>query len=252
MDFFEIMNISHQYMELLNPSTPEKIIKLGRMLGLKEGSRVIDFGCGCAEPLALWAGHFGISGIGIDISEGFCERARQKLAGKGLSGRIDIVCGQGADYQFEPGSFDAATCIGATFVFGGFLQTVQKMKRAVHAKGRLGIGETYWEADQVPPEYAQREAATFPETELLRMTRSEGFDIECVIRASQDDWDRYYSDNWYGLLRWLDENTGHPDRPQVLERLHSDQDEYFRFIRPYMGWAMYVLTHPPIPPFLPI
>ena len=242
MDFFNLMSISHKYMELINPSTTEKIIKLGQILRLKEGSRIIDFGCGCAEPLSLWAEKFGIIGTGIDISEDFCDRARKKLAAKGLSDRIEIVCCRGADYVFEEVAFDAATCIGATFIFGGYRETIQALKRAVKSNGRLGIGETYWQTDQVPPEYAQKETSTHSEPELLQMTRDEGFDLEYVVRASQDDWDRYYSDNWYGLIRWLEDNPAHPDRRQVLEHLHTDQDEYIRFMRKYMGWAMYALS----------
>ena len=74
MEFFDLMSISHRYMEILNPSSSEKIIKLGKLLKLKKGNRVIDFGCGCAEPLILWAEEFGITGIGIDISEDFCDQ----------------------------------------------------------------------------------------------------------------------------------------------------------------------------------
>jgi cyclopropane fatty-acyl-phospholipid synthase-like methyltransferase len=88
MDFFDIMSVSHRYMEILDPCSSEKVIRLGKLLRLKEGSRVIDFGCGCAEPLVLWAEEFGITGIGIDISEDFCDRARNKLTAKGLSDRI--------------------------------------------------------------------------------------------------------------------------------------------------------------------
>ena len=144
MEFFDLMSISHRNMEILNPSTSEKIIKLGKLLKLNKGSRVIDFGCGCAEPLTLWAEEFGITGIGIDISEDFCDRARKKLARRGLSDRIEIVCSNGADYVFEEGAFDAATCIGATFIFGSYQKTVQVLKRAVNRNGRLGIGETHW------------------------------------------------------------------------------------------------------------
>ena len=43
MEFLDIMSISHRYMEILDPSTPEKIIKLGKLLKLKKGKRVIDF-----------------------------------------------------------------------------------------------------------------------------------------------------------------------------------------------------------------
>jgi hypothetical protein len=35
MEFFDLMSISHRYMEILNPTTPEKIIKLGKLLKLK-------------------------------------------------------------------------------------------------------------------------------------------------------------------------------------------------------------------------
>src|SRR4030042_2042896 len=160
MEFFDLMSISHRYMEILNPSTSEKIIKLGKLLKLKKGNRVIDFGCGCAEPLTLWAEEFGITGIGIDISKEFCDRARKKLVMRGLSDQIEIVCSPAADYIFEEGAFDAATCIGATFIWGGYKQTIQAMKRAIHQKGRLGIGETHWLCDQVPPEYALKQTST--------------------------------------------------------------------------------------------
>ena len=138
----DLTSISHRYRDILNPSTSEKIIQLGTLLKLKKGSRVIDFGCGCAESLTLWAEEFDITGIGIDISRDFCDRAKNKLVKRGLSDQIKIVCSPGADYVFEEGAFDAVTCIGQLF-FGGFQQT-PAMKRAVHQNGRLGIGETYW------------------------------------------------------------------------------------------------------------
>ncbi len=242
MEFIDLMSISHRHMEILNPSTSEKIIKLGKQLKLKKGNRVIDFGCGCAEPLTLWAEEFGITGIGIDICEDFCERAKKKLDMRGLSDRIDIVCSPAADYVFEEGVFDAATCIGSTFVFGGYQQTVQAMKRAVHQSGRLGIGETHWLGTQINPEYAQKQATTHTEAELARFTRDEGFELEYIIRSSQDDWDRYISDSWYGLLRWLEENPNHPDYDQVFKHFRTDQDDYLQFQRQYMGWAMYCLA----------
>src|SRR4030042_4032895 len=217
MEFLDIMSISHRYMEILNPSTPEKIIKLGKLLKLKKGNRVIDFGCGCAGPLTLWAEEFGITGIGIDISEDFCDRAKKKLAMRGLSDQIEIVCSPADDYVFEEGAFDDATCIGATFIWGGYKQTIQAMKRAIHQNGRLVIGETHWLSNQVDPEYAQKQTTTHPEPVLTQFTRDEGFELESIIRASNDDWDRYISDGWYGLIRWLEENPTNSDREQVFK-----------------------------------
>lgn len=242
MEFFDLMSISHRYMELLDPTSPEKIIKLGTLLKLKKGSRVIDFGCGCAEPLTIWAEKFGITGVGVDVSTDFCDRAREKVAKKGLSGQIEIVCSAGSDYTFEEGSFDAATCIGATFTFGGFQQTIKALKRAVHQNGRLGIGETHWLSNQVPPQYAQKQTSTYTEPELAQFARSEGFELEYIIRSSRDDWDRYVSDSWYGLIRWLEGNPNHPDREQVFRFFRADQDDYLQFQSQYMGWALYCLS----------
>jgi ubiquinone/menaquinone biosynthesis C-methylase UbiE len=242
MEFFDIMSIAHRYMEILDPSTPEKIIKLGKMLRLEKGSRIIDFGCGCGEPLALWAEEFGITGVGVDISADFCDRARKKLSAKGLADRIEIVCANGAEYAFKEGSFDAATCIGATFIFNGWRETIRALRRAVRRTGRLGIGETHWLSNRVDPEYAQKQTSTFTEPELAQSARAEGFELEYIIRASRDDWDRYLSDNWYGLLRWIEENPGHPDREQIFQHFRTDQDDYLKYQMQNMGWAMYCLA----------
>jgi ubiquinone/menaquinone biosynthesis C-methylase UbiE len=249
MEFFDLMSISHRYMELLDPTTPEKIIQLGKLLKLKKGSRVIDFACGCAEPLTLWAEEFGITGIGIDISRDFCDRARDKLSKRGLSDQIEIVCSPAGDYVFEKGAFDAATCIGATFAFGGFQKTIQAMKQAINQNGRLGIGETHWLSNQVHPQYAQKQTTTFTEPELAQFSRNEGFEFEYIIRSSRDDWDRYVSDGWYGLIRWLEVNPNHPDYEQVFKFFRADQDDYLQFQSQCMGWAMYCLA--PLKPHLP-
>jgi SAM-dependent methyltransferase len=159
-----------------------------------------------------------------------------------LSDRIEIVCSNGADYVFKEGAFDVATCIGSTFIFGSFQKTVQVLKRAVRQNGRLGIGETHWLSNRVDPEYAQKQTTTHTEPELTQFTREEGFELEYIIRASNDDWDRYYSDNWSGLMRWLEENPTHPDYEQVFKHFRTDQDDYLKYQRQYMGWAMYCLA----------
>ena len=242
MEFFDLVNISERYMELVNPSTPAKTITFGKFLRLREGSRVIDFGCGYAEPLVLWAKHFGIVGIGVDVREHACERARRKVSEQGLSDRIEIVCARGADYAFEEQAFDAATCIGASFIWGGYRPTICAMRRAIRAEGRLGIGEPYWLRDSIPARYAAPETSVHSEHELLQITREEGFDFEYVVRASHDDWDRYEADNWHGLIRWIEENPQHPEREDVIRHLHKIQDEYLNCGREHMGWAMYVLA----------
>jgi ubiquinone/menaquinone biosynthesis C-methylase UbiE len=241
MEWYEFFDISERFMEILNPTSAEKLLEVGQVMGLKEGDRIIDFGCGFGEMLVLWAEEFGIGGLGVDLREYAVERARAKMAERSLTDRIEIVQGNAAEYEFETGAFAAATCIGATFIWGDWRKSIRAMREAVRAGGRLAIGECYWLTDDVPPEYAQVQTAPTREHVLLESAREEGFDVEYVVRASHDDWARYESGNWRGLLAWLDENPDHPERQAVADRLHSDQDEHFRYARQYVGWAIYVL-----------
>jgi len=241
MKFFDLVNIAERYMEIVNPSTPEKILTVGKILGVSQDSRIIDFGCGYGEVLALWVERFGISGIGIDIREHACERAQNKMHKRGMAERIEIVCANAAEYPFRKHSFDVALCIGASFIWGGYRPTIHTMKKAIHTGGKLVVGEAYWLKGGVPSEYAEQQ--TFhTEYELLQITREEGFDLEYVVRASHDDWDRYEAGKWYGLIRWIEENPDHPERQDVIDYLHKAQDEYLRYEREYLGWAMYVLN----------
>lgn len=242
MDFFDLKDISERYIELLNPSTPEKVLRLGIQLSLAEGQRVIDFGCGFGETLAIWGEHFGISGTGIDIRPYACERAREKMARLGLDGRIEIIQGNAATYPLEAQRYDVAACIGATFIWGGYRESIQAMSRAIKSGGKLAIGEIYWLKDRVPPTYAREEKSAHTEYKLLQIAREEGFDLEYIIRSSQDDWDTYESGNWVGLLRWIEGNPDHPERHEVIEFLHRTQAEYLTYGREYIGWMMQVLN----------
>ena len=242
MNLFDLFTISEKYLELLNPFTSEKIVAIGEYLGLNDESEVIEFGSGNGEVLSLWAKYFGIKGIGIDIREPACERARKKLEDKGQDSRIKIVCQNAAEYKFEKGAYDVAACIGATFIWDGYRNTIRKMKEAMKPGGKLAIGEPYWRSTGVSKELQEQVPFLSHEHELLKITREEGFDVMYVVRSSHDDWDRYEASNWYGLVKWIEENPEHPERQEVIDHLHKSQDKYFKYGREHIGWAVYILT----------
>ena len=242
MKFLDLKDISEQFMELINPTSPEKILKAGQIAGMKAGDRVIDFGCGFAEPLLLWAERFGIAGVGIDIRPYACQRAEKKISEKGLADSLQIVCGDAARYTFTPNSYDLATCIGATFIWQNFGEAVHAMSQAVIPGGKLVIGEAHWLVDNVPDDFRAAQTYITTEAELLRMAHQEGYEFEYVLHSNHDEWDRYEADNWVGFIHWIEANPQHPERQQVIDSLHESQEEYLRHGRMYFGWAIYVLT----------
>ena len=241
MDCFELKNISERFIDLINPSSPEKMIRIGEILRLQPESQVIDFGCGFGEVLALWGEHFGISGVGVDIREYACQRARQRITKANLDERIEIICANGAKYSVDQHAFDVVICTGASFIWDDFSGALRELSSAVHKEGKNVIGEPYWLADEIPPVYRQQMKEVHSEFELLRRMRAEGLELEYLVRASSDDWDRYEAGNWDGLVRWIEENPNHPDREEVVEHLRQSQDEYLQYGRQYLGWAIYVL-----------
>ena len=242
MDELDLYTIAERDIELVNPTSLEKIVLIGKMLGLGPGKKLIDFGCGYAEPLIIWAEHFGISGVGIELREACCKRARKKISKKGLEDRLDIIQADGSKYRSK-GNYDFAVCLGASFIWGGFGPTVRNLKKAVRFGGKLAVGEPYWNSLPVPKEYVKRlgEYVFHTEHGLLELARKEGYDFEYIVRSSLDDWDRYETGNWYGLQKWLEQNPRDPDRKQVIEWLHKNQEEYLRWVRQYLGWAVYLM-----------
>jgi len=242
MDFFELTQISTQHLELSSPAAPEKLWAIGQYLGLDKNKRMINFGSGYGRPLELWAKDFGISGTGIEIHSFLCERAKTRISGSDLEGQVKIVCGNAADYEFEQNSFDVAVCLGASFIWGGYRRAIREMKNALVDGGKVVVGEYYYIEEKIPAQLRKFEGDLHTELELLHISRDEGFDIEFALRASRDDWDRYVSSNWYGLLRWIDENQTHPDHRYVIDHLHKIQEMYLKYQKKYEGWAIYILN----------
>ena len=92
MDIWQLIDISEQNLALVNPIAPQKVIEAGQAAGLNQDSRVIEFGAGYGEILKIWGKAFGISGLGVEIRETACQRAKTSLAGAGVQNQISIVC----------------------------------------------------------------------------------------------------------------------------------------------------------------
>src|SRR5215213_426309 len=79
-------------------------------LGLREGERVLDVGCGWGAFAVHAASRHGVRIVGITLSEPQAAEARRRAAEAGVADRVDIRV---ADYRALAGeSFDAIASIG--------------------------------------------------------------------------------------------------------------------------------------------
>jgi cyclopropane-fatty-acyl-phospholipid synthase len=89
----------------LDAAQEAKLELVFRKLGLKPGMRILDIGCGWGEALKLAAQRYGISGVGITVSEQQAEYARDICKGLPIEIRMQ-------DYRSLGEQFDRIFSIG--------------------------------------------------------------------------------------------------------------------------------------------
>ncbi|MBP1930005.1 hypothetical protein J2741_002601 [Methanolinea mesophila] len=240
MEFSDLVTITQGSLPLMNPVSPEKVIAVGRAAGLSSSDLVIECGCGNGTLLSLWGEKFGISGTGIEVRRQACEQAEKTIRDKGLADRITIRCDDAATFVPESPA-DCAVALGASFIWGGFADALDALRGMVHKKGKVVIGDRYWRSDRVPPDFAREWPDVCTGYEQIRLAREAGFDCTYLVRASEEDWDRYETGIWQACAGWIEKNPEHPDREEVLEYLHHIQDEYAGYGQEHIGWIMYLL-----------
>lgn len=89
----------------LDEAESTKLDMVCRKLYLKPGSKVLDVGCGWGSWLKYGADHYGISGVGLTISNEQAAYANKWLTGLPVEVRTE-------DYRLHQGQYDALVSIG--------------------------------------------------------------------------------------------------------------------------------------------
>ena len=226
--------------ELQNPTSEEKLLLLGSRLGLGPGSRVLDIASGRGGPAILLARETGCSVHGVEISPDFHAVAVERAKAAGMDGRVSFDLGDAASATFEPQGYDAALCLGASFVFGGLVQTIDALEPAVRPGGFVVVGEPYWRRLPLPADYEDRGDPWATLDGTVVMFETTGIPVVSLIASSEDDWDRYETLHWLAVERWLSENGDDPDAREIRERHERWKRIYVRHGRDYLGWAIFV------------
>ncbi|AOP45485.1 SAM-dependent methyltransferase [Streptomyces lydicus] len=94
----------------LEDAQRDKLDLICRKLGLKEGQRLLDVGCGWGSMVLHAAREYGVRAVGITLSEEQATFARKRIAEAGLADRIEIRVQDYREIKDEP--FDAISSIG--------------------------------------------------------------------------------------------------------------------------------------------
>ncbi|GAB3590826.1 hypothetical protein GCM10027446_06780 [Angustibacter peucedani] len=142
---FSIRERSHR---VLNPVDETKLATLGRALPLEGGTTVLDLACGKGELLCTWARDHGKTGTGVDASPDFLAAAHARAAELDVEGSVRFVHADASGYVADE-PVDLVSCLGATWIGGGVVGTLELMRRSLRAGGTLLVGEPFW--NEEPP-----------------------------------------------------------------------------------------------------
>lgn len=88
----------------------DKLDMICRKLRLKQGDRLLDIGCGWGALICHAAEHYGVTALGVTLSEEQLALARETIAGRGLQDKVSVEL---KDYRLLDGeSFDKISSIG--------------------------------------------------------------------------------------------------------------------------------------------
>ena len=245
MDLPRSFSIREGDLRILNPIDDVKLATLGRVIGLRPGTSILDLCSGKGELLCTWARDHGITGTGVDISTVNTAAARARAAELGVADQVRFEHGDAAAYVPEQ-VFDLAACVGATWIGGGVPGTLDLLERGLRPGGMVLVGEPYWRLD--PPDEKTWSACHARSRDefrdlpgLVGLFGECGWDLVEMVLADQDSWDRYAAAHWLNLRRWLNANPDDELAGELRQELTDDPLRYVRYRREYLGWGVFAL-----------
>jgi len=187
----------------------------------------------------------GFDGVAVDISPYCVADLRSTVARRVPEADFEILEMDGADYHPIAGTFNLASCMGGSWVFGGHRETIRHLAQAVRPGGFVLVGQPFWKKE--------------PAAEYLAwsgMTRddfgSHAWNVEAgeaealvpllALVSTGDDWDRYETLQWRAAARHADAHPDDPDVAELVTRVAKNRHEYLTWGRETLGWGLYLFA----------
>jgi SAM-dependent methyltransferase len=248
MDMLKFFEIIHRGHVVCNPTSEEKLARLVDLVRLPTAARVVDIACGTGEFLVRLAEAYGVRGVGVDISPFFIAEAERRLRARAPRAEITLTQMDGAQFKPEkPHSLALASCIGASWVFGGHARTLDALVGMAEPDGWVIVGEPFWlrePSDEYLGALGMPRDAFGSHVENVEAGQRLGLDLVHTLVSSKDDWDRYEGLQWHATANYARSDRDDADLPELLERVGKQKSAYLKWGRDTLGWAIYVFRRP--------
>jgi hypothetical protein len=174
--------------------------------------------------------------------------ARRNHEQRVTTAKLTFVEANGASLVGQSETFDLASCLGASWIFGGYQGTLEALLAKVADGGWILVGEPFWRTE--PPDEYLRAANLKREifgshAENVSAGEALGLDLAYTAVSESADWDRYEDLQWNAAEAYPKEHPGDPDVPELMDRVGKHRAAFLNWGRDTLGWAMYLFRRPP-------
>ena len=248
MDTWKYYDITHKLHLLCNPLSEVKFEQLCQLFRLKPGAQVLDIACGKGESLVRLAELYRINGVGVDLSPYCIRDCKEKHRIRARQTSLTFIEMDAAKYRPKSGeAFDLTLCIGASWIYKGYLGTLQALKEMTKQGGLVAMGEPFW-IREPSDEYLRVEKMSMEDfgthQENIRVGEEEGLTCLYTLVSNHDDWDYYETLQWLAVDEYVRTHPDDPDNQELIERSQRSKEAYLRWGRETLGWAIYLFRNP--------
>jgi SAM-dependent methyltransferase len=253
LDTWKFYDITHRDHVICNPTSIAKLDEVISLIHLTARPSVLDIGCGKGEfllrlaeaPAARSGG--GFHGVGVDLSPFAIAELEEAARRRVPAAKFELHQMDGADFRPVAATFDLASCLGASWTFGGHRETLLALRDAAMPGGQVLVGEPFWRSEP-DPAYLAWSGLTQDQFGTHESNVETGVDVGLVpllaLVSNGDEWDRYETLQWRAVARYAAANPDDPDLAELVERMEHHRHEYLRWGRETLGWALYLFARP--------
>lgn len=169
--------------ETLEQAQEHKLDVICRKLLLTEGDRFLDVGCGWGSLAIHAAANYGVSAVGVTLSEPQAQLARERVRERGLESRVEIRVGDYRELADDP--FDKIASVGmyehvGRAELGHYCETINRLLRPGGLFLHHGIARLYSEppaAETFISRYVFPDGELHPITDLIAAMQDTGLEV---------------------------------------------------------------------------
>lgn len=218
---------------IINPLTEKSARRIGRLLELKPGKKVLDLACGKAGVSLPMVFAYKVELLGVDILPDFIREAWSRAEASGLYHLCDFITENAAQFTAETRrKWDAVLMLGASPVWGGLKGCLESLPPLAAPGGYLVIGEPYYHyhADRDPKQ------PFLSQDETTRIIETAGEIVE-IIDDGKEGWKAYIEPGEKIGQKLKEDNPDNTALHLFLDERKKEHD----WERENLGWAVWVL-----------